>query len=184
MYPIALALMPAGRAGQVTLFGLAFTACSYLAGFTGQARSMVDAVEFARLGAGAHAERRALVVRAFRHTVAIAVPGFVVTALVGGLVVHALLPHKSSGGNSFGLDVALLFPWLIATLGLWAVLPAVLPRFDRAHPRLAAVVTGILLVHLCAALSGRAIAGLDGLVVAMAVAPAVFVVAGLRLLSR
>ena len=54
MYPIALGLAPATAGGEVTLFGLAFTACSYLAGFTGQSLSMVDAVSLARIAAGRH----------------------------------------------------------------------------------------------------------------------------------
>jgi hypothetical protein len=176
MYPLTLALAPHDRPGQITLFGLAFTACSYLAGFTGQALSMSDAVTLARLPAADAPGRRELVLRAFRYSLLLAAPGLGAAAVAGGPLVRALLPADSSGTNAyFAIDLLLLIPWLMATLGVWATLPALLS--DRRRPdgrRLAEAVAALLAVHVIAALVGRAVWGFDGLVAGMAIAPAAF----------
>jgi hypothetical protein len=185
MYPIALALAPRTRAGDITVFGLAFTACSYLAGFTGQGLSMVDAVELARLAPDETVRRSAVSARAFRFSMLVAAPGLCVVALVGAPVVHALSTSVARAHASFGADVLRLAPWTVATLGLWATLPVVLahlgPRVERS---LDLGVLGLLVVHVAAVLLGRAIDGLDGVMVAMAVAPMVFVLAMLRFVVR
>lgn len=179
MYPISLALAPQARAGDVTLFGLGLTACSYLAGFTGQGLSMVDAVALTRLHPSEVALRSALVARAFRYSLLVAAPGFAIAALVGSPVVHALIASDRSQ-PSFGKELLLLAPWTVATLGVWATLPAVLanvtPRTERV---LLAGVVGLLAVHVAATLAARAVLGFDGVVVAMAFAPAVFVLVAL-----
>lgn len=181
MYPVSLALAPRDQPGQITLFGLAFTACSYLAGFTGQALSMADAVQLARLRPDDLDERRRFVVRAFRYSLLLAAPGLGVAAVAGGPIVNALLPAGSRGQGDFGLDILLLAPWLIATLGVWATLPALLSSPHRLIGwRLGAAVLALVLVHVVAAVIGRALWGFDGIVLTMAVAPTVFVAAALR----
>ncbi|MCA1648268.1 MAG: hypothetical protein LC797_23360 [Chloroflexi bacterium] len=185
MYPITLALAAGAgaRPGQITLFGLAFTACSYLAGFTSQALSMVDAVALAHIDPGAADERRALVTRAFRYSLLIAALGLGVAAVAGGPIVRALLPHYSAGAHTyFGTDLVLLIPYLVATLGLWATLPQLLARDDRlVERRLAVAVLALLALHIGATLVGRAVAGFHGVILGMAAAPATFVTVGLRI---
>lgn len=183
MYPITIALAPAARPGQVTLFGLAFTTCSFLAGFTGQALSMVDAIALTRIGARALEERRVIVTRAFRYSVLIAVPGLGVAAVAGGPIVRGLISGGSAASHQyFGIDLLLLAPWLVATLALWATLPALLAQASRpAKGGLTAAVIGLIGLHVLATLAGRAIAGFDGVIVAMSVAPVVFVAASLHL---
>lgn len=182
MYPLSLALAPSSRPGQITLFGLAFTACSYLAAFTAQALSMSEALAFARLGSDASAERQALILRAFRYSLLMAAPVLAMAAIAGAPIVRALLPSDSRGSHSyFGTYVLLLIPWLIATIGVWATMPALLARFHGFGGwRLLGAVVSLLAIHVVAVLIGRAIAGFDGLVLALAVAPAVFTVVGLR----
>ena len=182
MYPLTLALAPHDRPGQITLFGLAFTACSYLAGFTGQALSMSDAVAVSRLDRQAVATRQALVVRAFRYSLLLAAPGVGIAAVAGGPIVRALLPADAAGSKRvLRARVVLLIPWLVATLGVWATLPVVLSDAHRpTGTRLAVAVVGLGVVHVAASLLGRAIGGFDGIAVAMAVAPATFVAVGLR----
>ncbi|HEY2200964.1 MAG TPA: hypothetical protein VGH56_03675 [Solirubrobacteraceae bacterium] len=181
MYPLSLALAPSSRPGEITLFGLAFTACSYLAAFTAQALSMSDVLTFARLGPGASAERQALILRAFRYSLLLAAPVLAIVATAGAPIVRALLPADSSGSHSyFGTFVLLLIPWLIATLGVWVTMPALLARFHGFGGwRLLSAVVSLIAVHVVSVLIGRAIAGFDGLVLALAVAPAVFTIVGL-----
>ncbi len=180
MYPITLALAPPAPAGDVTLFGLAFTTCSYLAGFTGQGLSMVDAVELARLDPAAAAQRSGLVSRAFRYSLLVAAPGFAVATLVGGPLVHALIAGKTAH-VSFAHELLLLAPWTVATLGLWATLPAVLTQLEPASERrLAAGVVALLAIHVAVTLLARALGGFNAVVAVMAVAPAVFTLAALR----
>ena len=183
MYPLTLALAPHDRPGQITLFGLAFTACSYLAGFTGQALSMVDAVALSRLDGAAIAERRAVVIRSFRSSLLLAAPGIGIAAVAGGPIVHALVPARAHGSSlGFGVDIVLLIPWLVATLGVWATLPALISgHYGLDGRRLDAAFAGLVVLHVVASLVGRAVWGFDGVVIAMAIAPAAFTAAGLRM---
>jgi hypothetical protein len=183
MYPITLALAHGGRPGQITLFGLAFTACAYLAGFTGQAVSMVEVVTLTRAEGDQVEIRRAAVARAFRYSLLLAAPALGVAAVAGGPIVQALLPQRAGGPHGyFGTAVLLLIPWLVATLAFWAVLPALLVHEGRLRgTRLAVILAALVALHLGATLVLRALAGFDGLILAMAVAPAAFVAAGLRI---
>ncbi|MGI8715025.1 MAG: hypothetical protein ACR2NR_17955 [Solirubrobacteraceae bacterium] len=182
MYPLTLALLPNDRPGQITLFGLAYGACSYLVGFTGQALSMTDAVALSGAAGRGLQPRRALVIRSFRYSLLLSAVGIGVAAVAGSPVLGRLLPSSSHSSNSdFGADILLLIPWLVATLALWAALPAVLAAAGRLQGRrLGAAVVGLLSLHVVAMLVGRAIAGFDGMIVAMLVAPAVFVLVGLH----
>ena len=181
MYPLTLALLPHQRAGQITLFGLAYGACSYLVGFTGQALSMTDAVMLSQHDEGA-ARRRALVTRSFRYALLVAAAGVGVAAVCGSPVLGELLPTTSDPTHSlFSSDVLWLIPWLVATLALWAVIPAVLSATGGLlQRRRGAVVGGLLVIHVIAILIGRQIGGIHAMIVAMTVAPALFVAAGLR----
>jgi hypothetical protein len=183
MYPLSLALAPHDRPGQITLFGLAFTLCTYLAGATSQALSMSDAVVVSRLDPAAARERAAIVARAFRVSLLIAAAGLGVAAVAGAPIVRALLPADSSGPNSyFGLALVLLIPWMVATQGVWATLPVVLGRSRAvAGGGALAAVVALIAVHVIATLAGRALFGFDGVVLAMAAAPTVFVIVGLRI---
>jgi hypothetical protein len=179
MYPLTLALLPPGHAGQITLYGLSYGACSYLVGFTGQALSMTDAVTLSRTGDDASERRRDLVTRSFRYSLLLSAAGVGVAAVAGAPVLGKLLPSHSDPNGYFGTDILLLIPWLVATLALWATLPAVLSRAHGMHDRRVGVaVVGLIAIHVVAVLVGRAIAGFDGAIVAMALAPSAFVVAG------
>jgi hypothetical protein len=178
MYPITLALVPTVRAGTVTIFGLAFTACSYVAGATGQALSMVRAFAFTALEGEANDQRRALISRAFRYSMLVAVPGLAIGVVAGEPIVRSLLAGRAHGGHGFATDLLFLIPWLAATLALWAILPAVLAR-TRGHGagQTIAIVGALLSVHIGASLLGRAIGGFHGLILMLAAAPALFAVA-------
>jgi hypothetical protein len=181
MYPLTLALLPHQRAGEITLFGLAYGACSYLVGFTGQALSMTDAVTMSQEHEGT-AGRRALVARSFRYSMLVAAAGVGAAAVCGSPVLRRLLPTTSDPTHAlFSTDVLWLIPWLIATLALWAVLPAVLSSSDGIlQRRRGVVVVGLLVIHVIAVLIGRALGQIHGMMLAMTVAPALFVAVGLH----
>jgi hypothetical protein len=183
MYPITLALLPHDRPGQITLFGLAYGACSYLVGFTGQALSMTDAVALSRIDVGAEDQRRAVATRAFRYSLLLAAPGLGVAIIAGTPVLGVLLPSASHGSNSYFATYALLLiPWLVATLALWATLPVLLSKTGLlSGRRIAKAVSALLAVHIVATLAGRVIAGFDGAVFAMVAAPVAFVAVALRI---
>jgi hypothetical protein len=181
MYPVTLALAPRGHAGEITLFGLAYTVCLYLSGITAQALSMSDIVALTRLEQSDAVTRGAVVLRAFRYSLLLAAPGAGVGALAGGPVLVALMPTPiGSSGGMFGVDMLLLAPFLVATLGVWVTMPALLstPRAVTSE-RLAVAVPGLLSIHVMATLIGRLLWGFDGAVLAMVVAPLVFVCIGL-----
>lgn len=186
MYPIALALAPRAHAGQITLFGLAFTACSYLTGFTGQGLSMVDVVELSRIELENVRRRSVLAARAFRYSMLAAVPGLAVAALAGAPIVHALASKATSSAHaSFGTEVLLLVPWTVGTLGVWATLPVVLADLTAsAERRLGLGVLGLIAIHVGAVLAGGAIGGFNSVVAAMAIAPLAFAGAMLRIVVR
>lgn len=178
MYPLTLALIPIGLPGRVTLFGLAYTASSYLAGFTAQALSMSEVVELSRaIGAGDEVRRR-IVLRSFRYSLLVAAPASGLGVIVGGPFVGAFM-HARVGvsAGAFGTDMLLLSPLLIATLAVWATMPALLSSHDAIGPeRMALASLALVAVHVLATLAGRALWGFDGAVIAMAAAPAAFVV--------
>jgi hypothetical protein len=63
----------------------------------------------------------------------LAAPGLGIAAVAGAPIVRALLPLDSTGSESyFGVDVVLLTPCLIATLAVWATLPALLSATHRS----------------------------------------------------
>ncbi len=183
MYPVTLALAPHSHAGDITLFGLAYTVCSYLAGFTAQALSMSDIVSLVRLDHGDTAARRAIVLRAFRYSLLLAAPVAGLAAVAGGPVVAALMPSRvGSLGAMFGTDILLLTPLLVATLGVWVTMPALLSTQHGLTKRgMTMLVLGLFAVHVMATLIGRALWGFDGVVIAMAVAPFSFVCVGLQI---
>ncbi len=180
MYPLTLALVPAGPPGRVTLFGLAFTGCSYLAGFTAQALSMSEVVALSRSRPEDSELRRRVILRAFRYSLLLAAPGAAVAVVAGGPLVSAVMRAKvGASGVQFGTDMALLGPLLVANLGVWATLPAVLSVPDLlTRRRLFAAVLVLVVVHVLTTLIGRAVFGFDGIVVAMAAAPIMFVFFG------
>jgi hypothetical protein len=174
MYPITLALVPRVPVGTITIFGLAFTACSYLIGATGQAPSMVWVYDHVAFG---ESDARELIVRAFRYSMVIATPALGVGILAGQPIVHALLAGRADRGTGFATDLLLLSPWAVATLGLWAALPAVLARTgDHRGRRTGLIVTALVAVHIVASLLGRAVWGFNGLIVVTAAAPLVFTI--------
>jgi hypothetical protein len=183
MYPVTLALAPRSRAGEITLFGLAYTLCSYLSGITAQALSMSDVVSLARVGMSNTADRRRTVLRAFRYSLLLAIPGAGVAALAGGPFLTVLMPSKvGTSGGAFAIDVLLLVPFLVGALGVWVTLPALLStEHGLRRGRLGILILGLLSAHVAATLLGRALWGFNGALLAMAIAPVGFVWFGLRL---
>jgi hypothetical protein len=181
MYPVTLALAPRSRAGEITLLGLAYTICLYLSGITAQALSMSDIISLTRLERDDVATRGATVARAFRYSLLLAVPGAGVAALAGGPLLVALVPARVGGsGGAFGVDILLLAPFLVASLGVWVTMPALLSSHHQlTRGRLVAVVLALLTIHVLATLIGRLLWGFDGAALALVVAPIVFVCFGL-----
>jgi hypothetical protein len=177
MYPLTLALIPIGLPGRVTLFGLAYTASSYLAGITAQALSMSEVVELTRAIGADDAVRRRIVLRSFRYSLLVAAPASGLAVIIGGPFVGALMYTRAGvSAGAFGTDMLLLSPLLIATLAVWATMPALLSSRDAIGPlRVFVASLALVAVHVVATLVGRAVWGFDGAVVAMAVAPATFV---------
>lgn len=181
MYPITLALAPRARAGDVTLYGLAYTVCSYLPGITAQALSMASMSRFVSLDEAETEARKEGVVQAFRYSLVVAVPILAVTAVAGAPIVGLLVSQRTDAtGASFATYAALLGPYLVASLGVWTVLPAVLSSTKRPTGWwMVAVTVGLLLLHALATICGRLVAGFDGAIVAMSIAPAVFAMVAL-----
>jgi hypothetical protein len=178
MYPLTLALMPSVRAGAITIFGLAFTAIAYLAGATGQALSMVRVFAFTKLEQRADDDRHELIMGAFRYSMLIAAPGIAVAIVAGQPLLRALLASRAHGGRGFATDLLFLIPWLVATLGMWATLPAVLAQTGGHSGRRTLAIVGALFgLHIGASLAGRAIGGFHGLILMLFAAPAAFTAA-------
>jgi hypothetical protein len=183
MYPLTLALAPTTMAGDITLFGLAYTTCAYLSGLTAQALSMADVVMLSQLTDTKPEASTGIVTRAFRYSLLLAAPGAAAAAVVGGPLLATLMPARvGASANEFSTYIVLLGPLLLGTLSVWALLPAILSTPATLWRRHAvAAATGLIIVHLAATVTGRVVWGFDGVVVAMAVAPAAFVVTATRL---
>lgn len=181
MYPITLALAPKAKAGDITLYGLAYTACAYLPGVTAQALSMASMSTFVSLDDTDVQARQTGVVQAFRYSLVLAVPILAVVAVAGTPLVTLLVSQRAdASGTSFGTYAALLGPFLVASLAVWTVLPAVLSSTKRPTGwGMVSSTVGLLLLHAAATICGRLLAGFQGAIVAMWVAPAAFAVVGL-----
>jgi hypothetical protein len=181
LYVVTLALASGSGRGEVTLMSYAYMAVAYLAGFTSAAVAMSDMIELAPDQGTAATRVRSSVPRGLRYSLLVAAPALAVAIIVGAPLLHALVPSRLSTGQvgTLRVFIALLSGWLIAAVALTVTLPALftsgwIGRLNRLLP-------AMLALHVAASFTARALLGVDGLLAAMTLAPAVFVAVVLAL---
>jgi hypothetical protein len=155
----------------VTSFGYAYLIAAAVVGISASSVGLVTAVPLTRLGL----EPR----RVARHVEASSWPALLVVAATAGI--FAVAGAEITGrvlGNAYGDDVGAqiarlvvaLAPYMVASVALSVTFPLVFVA-GRGR-RLPLVGAGVLAIHVPLAFAGQAIAGLDGLALALAVSTA------------
>jgi hypothetical protein len=167
IYVVCLPLAAREGVGSVTSFGFAYLASSAVVAVTASSLGLVTSVPLTRAGLDAS--------RASRHVtasswVALVVVGAAagVFALGGEPIVSSVLgpQYTADVGDELGRLIAVLAPWSVAAVGFSVAFPLLFVAGPgNALPFLA---VGVVLFQIPVAALGEALAGLDGLELAMA----------------
>lgn len=166
-YLVCLPLAAREGVGAVTSFGYAYLACSALVAATAASLGLVTSVPLTRLGLDRH--------RVARHVVASSWLALVAVGAAAGLFAIAGEPivawvlgadYTAAVGSELGRLIALFAPWMAAAIGFSVTLPLVfVAGTDR---RLVLLSVLVVVAQVPLALAGQVLAGLTGLVLALA----------------
>ena len=170
MQALALVCIPLAEReglGAQTSFGYAYLLSSAVVGVTASSLGLVTSVPLTRAGLDPHRTARHIVSSSW---LALAVIGATagVFALAGEPIVRALLgdEYASDVGTELGWLVVLFSLWAVASIGFSVTFPLLfVAGRGRGLPLLA---LAIVAVHVPIAWAGQAIAGLEGLALALA----------------
>jgi len=171
IYLVCLPIAAREGVGSVTSFGYAYLIAAAVVGISASSLGLVTAVPLTRLGL----EPR----RVARHIEASSWPALLVVAATAGIfaVAGAELAGRVLGsaygddvGAQIGRLVVAMAPYMVAAVALSVTFPLVFVAGRGG--RLPLVGLGVLVVHVPLAFAGQALAGLDGLALALAVSTA------------
>lgn len=179
-----------GGAGATTVLSYAYLLASYLVAGTSTAVGISRAPDMVR---GAQDQWTTVVKdtvpHGYRYAALVSAPILAAGVVAATPVVETLLPSALGAAqvDSLSRAILLLSPWLAAALLLNFAIPALFALGKARQVNLLAPVA--LALHVGATLVGAAVDGVDGAILAMAVAPFVFatvllVVAGTRGLAE
>ncbi len=164
-----------GGAGATTVLSYAYLLASYLVAGTSTAVGISRAPDMVR---GAQDQWKTVVAdtvpHGYRYAALVSAPILAAGVVAATPVVDALLPSALGAGQAEDLAraILLLAPWLAAALVLNFAIPAL---FALSKARLVNVLAPFALaLHAVASVAGAAIDGVNGAILAMAVAPFVF----------
>ncbi len=174
---VTLAIVGAeGGAGETTVLSYAYLLASYLVAGTSTAVGISRAPDMVR---GAQEEDWSSVVvdtvpHGYRYAVLVSAPVLAAGAVAASPVVAALLPEALGSEQTTALarDILLLSPWLAAALLLNFVIPGLFAIGRARTVNLLAPL--ILALHAGASLLAADLAGVEGAVGVMVLAPLVF----------
>jgi hypothetical protein len=171
IYLVCLPIASREGVGSVTSFGYSYLIAAAVVGVSASSLGLVTAVPLTRLGLEPQ--------RVARHVEASSWPALLVVAAVAGI--FAVAGAEIAGGvlgASYGDDVGAqigrlvvaMAPYMVASVALSVTFPLVFVAGRGA--RLPLIGLGVLAVHVPLAFGGQALAGLDGLALALAVSTA------------
>ena len=171
IYLVCLPIAAREGVGSVTSFGYAYLIAAAVVGISASSLGLVTAVPLTRLGLEPQ--------RVARHVEASSWPALLVVAATAGI--FAVAGAEIAGrvlGSAYGDDVGAqigrlvvaMAPYMVASVALSVTFPLVFVAGRGG--RLPLVGLGVLAVHVPLAFAGQAIAGLDGLAIALAVSTA------------
>ena len=168
IYLVCLPIAARDGVGSVTSFNYAYLIAAAVVGICASSLGLVTAVPLTRLGLDAG--------RIARHVEACSWPALLAVAATAGIfaVAGAEITHLVLGGAygdevgaEIGRLVVALAPYMVASLALSVTFPLVF--VSGRGGRLPLVGLGVLAVHVPLAFAGQALAGLEGLALALAV---------------
>ena len=172
IYLICLPIAAREGIGSVTSFGYAYLIAAAVVSVSASSLGLVTAVPLTRRGLEPH--------RVARHVEASAWPALLAVAGTAGIfaVAGAEIAGRILGsaygddvGTQIGRLVVAMAPYMVASVALSVTFPLVFVAGRGG--RLPLVGLGVLAIHVPLAFAGQAIAGLDGLALALAVSTAV-----------
>jgi O-antigen/teichoic acid export membrane protein len=168
MYVIALRGASGLGEGNQTSLTYAYLVAATLVAATASSLSLISSAPLTRRGVDAEGAADH-VVHASWFSLALIGAAAGVLALIGGDIVHAALGGAFAGevGTELGHLVIYLAPWMVASVAFAVTFPIM---FVLERPAfLLPVAAGALILHVIVTLLMRALWGLDGLAVALAV---------------
>ena len=167
IYLVCLPIAAREGVGSVTSFGYAYLIAAAVVGISASSLGLVTAVPLTRLGL----EPR----RVARHVEASAWPALLLVAATAGIfaVAGAEIAGRVLGaaygddvGTQIGRLVVAMAPYMVASVALSVSFPLVFVAGRGS--RLPVIGLVVLAIHVPVALAGQAVAGLDGLALALA----------------
>ncbi len=171
IYLVCLPIAAREGVGSVTSFGYAYLIAAAVVGISASSLGLVTAVPLTRMGL----EPR----RVARHVEASAWPALLLVAATAGIfaVAGAEIAGRVLGaaygddvGTQIGRLVVAMAPYMVASVALSVTFPLVFVAGRGS--RLPVIGLVVLAIHVPVALAGQAVAGLDGLALALAVSTA------------
>jgi peptidoglycan biosynthesis protein MviN/MurJ (putative lipid II flippase) len=180
LFLVTLALATKQSAGDATVLSYAYLFASYLVAFTGVAVGISRAPDLARGAAEDWSEVLAdTAPHGYRYAMVVCAPAMAGLVAAGASLIGLILSSFSAGDvSTLRVFAALLCPWLCAALLVNFLLPALFALGRAWLVNLLAI--PLVALHVGAALLGEALWGVNGIVLAMFVAPLVY---GLVLLA-
>ena len=182
VYVICLPIAALGGVGDVTSFGYAYLVGAAVVAVTASSLGLVTSVPLSR--AGVDGRRVAAHVDASSWLALLAIGATAgVFAVAGSTILQAVLggAYATDVGEEIGWLVVALALWMVVSVGVSVTFPVVFVAGRASSLPLAAL--AVLGLHLPLAVAGQAIAGLWGLVAALAVSTAVALAWMLHLLD-
>jgi len=179
IYVVCLPLAGREGTGAVTSFGYAYLIASAIVLVTASSLGLVTSVPLTRLGLNPAGTARHVVSTSWLAMVVVGATAGVF-AIVGSRIVRGLLgpDYGSSVGSELGRLLLLFSLWSVVSIGVSVTFPVVFVAHREGRLPLLALVAIVIQVPL--AFAGQVLAGLDGLVLSLAVTTALVLAGMLR----
>ena len=168
IYLVCLPIAAREGVGSVTSFGYAYLIAAAVVGVSASSIGLVTAVPLTRLGLDPGGIARHVEASSWPALLAVAATAGVF-AVAGAEVTHLVLggAYGDDVGAQIGRLVVALAPYMVASVALSVTFPLVFVAGRGG--RLPLVGLGVLAIHVPLAFAGQALAGLEGLALALAV---------------
>ncbi len=177
LFVVSMAFVSRAAPGDATIFSYAYLFASYLVAGTATALGMSRIPEMTRKArAQQRATVRATVPVGFRYAMLLVAPAMAGLVAAGATIVGDLFPASldADAVDSLSTFGALLIPWTIAALLANLLLPMMFAIGRARFVNLLAV--PLALLHLVASALASSLFGVDAVVAALSLAPALFAI--------
>jgi hypothetical protein len=181
IYLVCLPLAAGEGVGSVSSLSYAYLIGSAVVAVTASSLGLVTSVPLTRAGVDPAGIARHVVSSSWIAVLTIGAVAGVFAVAGGQIATHVLgSGYERHAGSELGTLVVVIAPWMVVTVGVSVVFP-VFFVVERGT-RLPALAVAAVLAHVGIAFAGRALFGLDGLAIALAVTTALCLMAMLTFL--